>query len=157
MLTQKRKNILVPLVVLGGIMAVACLAKSVSSEPVAAKSLPDAYYSMPSNDSNFSVPQSGSFSTREMFSKMILSVLIVIILGIAAVYASKKFLPKIVNLPGKKIKVIESVALGPHKTLHLVEINNRQFLIGSTLENITKLADVTNPSKDMSDIELEND
>jgi flagellar biosynthetic protein FliO len=155
MMTQKKKNIIVPLMVLGSIMVVACLAKSATNEP-AAKSLPDAYYSIPSNDSNFTVPQSGSFSTREMFNKMILSVLIVIILGIAAVYASKKFLPRIANLQGKKIKVIESVSLGPHKTLHLIEIENHQFLIGTTAENITKLAEVTNSLKDLSDIETEN-
>ena len=78
-----------------------------------------------------------------------LSVVFVLILGVAGVYMTKKFFPNIAKLQGKEIKVIETVHLGPRKSMHLVEIGKRKFLIGSTSENITKLADLTDFSSTM--------
>jgi flagellar biosynthetic protein FliO len=95
------------------------------------------------NDPNFSLSSSNSLGTREMFFKMMLSVLLVVALGAAVIYISKKYLPKITNLPGKKIQIIETTHIGPRKMVHLLKIGNQRFLIGSTNENITKLADVT--------------
>jgi flagellar biogenesis protein FliO len=95
------------------------------------------------NDPNFAVRTDSGFSTREILTKLLLSVLAVGVLGAAAIYVSKKVLPKIGNLPGKRIHIIETVHLGPRKALHLVEVGNQQLLIGSTGEGITKLADVS--------------
>jgi flagellar biosynthetic protein FliO len=95
------------------------------------------------NDPNFSAGSNSSISSSEMFFKLMLSVLLVAVLGAAAIYASKKLLPRITNLPGKKIRIVETVHLGPRKALHLVEIGDQRLLIGSTNENITRLADVT--------------
>ena len=66
----------------------------------------------------------------------------VIILGVAAVYVSKKFLPKLTHASGKRVRVIETVHLGPRKTVHLLQVDDKQLLIGSTSDSITKLADV---------------
>jgi flagellar biosynthetic protein FliO len=81
--------------------------------------------------------------TGEMFFKMMVLVLLVFALGAAAIYVSKRFLPRIANLPGKRIRIIETAHLGHRRTVHLVEIGGRRLLIGSTNENITTLADVT--------------
>lgn len=70
------------------------------------------------------------------------SVLLVIALGIAAIYVSKRLLPKITNAPGREIHVIETVHLGQRKSLHLLKIGNQRILIASTNETITKLADM---------------
>jgi flagellar biosynthetic protein FliO len=70
------------------------------------------------------------------------AVLLVVILGIAAIYISKKLLPKITNTPGKEIRIIETIHLGPRKAVHLIEVSNQRILIGSTNENIMKLADI---------------
>ncbi|MHC4435829.1 MAG: flagellar biosynthetic protein FliO [Planctomycetota bacterium] len=78
----------------------------------------------------------------ELFVKAILAILFVLALFIIAIYVSKKILPKITNLPGKEIRIVETVHLGPRKAVHLLEINNRRFLIGSTNESVTKLADL---------------
>ncbi|MHC4205762.1 MAG: flagellar biosynthetic protein FliO, partial [Planctomycetota bacterium] len=77
-----------------------------------------------------------------LFVKAILAILFVLALFIIAIYISKKILPKITNLPGKEIRIVETVHLGPRKAVHLLEINNRRFLIGSTNESVTKLADL---------------
>ena len=90
-------------------------------------------------------PVGGEFSVRA-----ILAVLLVLALFVTVVYVSKKLLPKITNLPGKEIRIIETVYLGPRKAVHLLEINNRRFLIGSTNENVTKLADLSSDLMDLS-------
>ena len=95
------------------------------------------------NDPNLSAGSVDGLNTRELFFKMMLSVLFVVGLGVAAIYISKKFLPKITNLPGKKVRIVETVGLGQRKAVHLLQIGNRQLLIGSAGESITKLADVT--------------
>lgn len=102
------------------------------------------------NDPDFSSRTNGSASSRELFFKMMLSVLFVVALGAAAIYISKRFLPKITNLPGKKIRIAETVHLGPRRAVHLLEIGDRRLLIGSTNENITSLADLTSGLSDLS-------
>jgi flagellar biosynthetic protein FliO len=77
-------------------------------------------------------------------------VLLVISLGAAVIYLSKKLLPRL-NLPGKRIQVSETVHLGPRKAIHLIKIGKQTLLIGSTNENITKLADVTDQ---LSEVDL---
>ena len=109
------------------------------------------------NDPNFSERQSDSAGSRELFYKMVLSVLLVVALGVAAIYVSKKLLPKITNLPGKEIRIVETVHLGPRKAVHLLEIGDRRFLVGSTNENITKLADITGTLTDLTAQEMNND
>jgi flagellar biosynthetic protein FliO len=85
----------------------------------------------------------GVNAQREFYYKMLLSILVVVVLGTAVIYVSKKLLPKISNLPGKQIRVVETNHLGQRKALHLIKIGSRQLLIGSTNESITMLADVT--------------
>jgi len=95
------------------------------------------------NDPNSSSSTSTGAGTRELFFKMMLSVLLVVGLGAAAIYASRKLMGRITNPPGKRIKVVETAYLGPRKAVHLLRIGDRWILIGSTNENITKLAELT--------------
>jgi len=107
-------------------------------------SLDSKYEYLSTMDSNQSfLPDSNS---SELFYRAMSAVIIVIILGISAIYVTKKLLPKIANTSGKEIQVVETVHLGPRKSIHLIEIGNKRFLIGSTSENISKLADLTNSS-----------
>lgn len=88
----------------------------------------------------FKTETDGSIS--DALHRMMLAVFIVILLGVAAVFASKKLLPKISHAQGKKIKVIETIHLGPRKTVHLLEVGGQQILVGSTHDRITKLAEI---------------
>jgi len=101
------------------------------------------------NDSNVATQPDDIHTTSELFFKMMLSVLLIVVLGAGAIYVSKKFGVRISNLPGKKIHVIETVSLGPRKAVHLLKIGNQGLLIGSTTESITKLADVTDVLSEM--------
>jgi flagellar biosynthetic protein FliO len=85
----------------------------------------------------------GDFGTRELFFKTMLAVLLVAGLGAAAIYASRKLLPRISNVAGREIRIVETAHLGPRKAVHLVKIGNQRLLIGSTSERITMLAHLT--------------
>lgn len=87
----------------------------------------------------------------ELFYKMLLSVVLVIALGSAVIYISKKVLPRFTNLPGKQIRVIETTHIAPRKGLHLVQVGIRRLLIASTNEQITMLADVTESATNFAD------
>lgn len=78
--------------------------------------------------------------------RMLIAVFVVVILGVAAMYTSKKVLPKFAKIQGKKIKVTETLHLGSRKMLYLVEIEGRRLLIGSTADRISTLADFIEPS-----------
>lgn len=91
----------------------------------------------------------------ELYSKALLAVLFVVVLGIAAVYVSKKLLPKLSNIPGKEIHIVETVHLGPRKAVHLLEIGGRRYLIGSTNEKINTLADLNSTPMNQSALETD--
>jgi flagellar biosynthetic protein FliO len=94
-------------------------------------------------DLNFSDRSDYRTGNGEIFLRAMLAVLFVAVLGVAAMYVSKRFLPRITRLPGKEIRIVETVHIGPRRAVHLIEIGDRRILIGSTNENVTKLADVT--------------
>jgi len=79
---------------------------------------------------------------RELFFKMMLSVLLVIVLGVAAIYICRKLLPGITNPLKGQIRILETVHLGRNCAVHLIGIGNQQLLIGSTNEGITMLAEL---------------
>jgi flagellar biogenesis protein FliO len=128
-------------VALGGSALMIGAAKTSAAKMRAGKSNPTAG-SLFANDPNF-LAKGDNVSTKELFSKTIIAVLLVIALGAAAIYTSKKLLPRITNLPTKEIRVIETTHLGPRKMLHLIRIGNQEILIGSTNERITMLANVS--------------
>jgi flagellar biosynthetic protein FliO len=102
--------------------------------------------------------QSGNLSLggKELFFKMMLSVLVVVALGVGALYLSKKVLPNVTKACGKEIRVVETTYLGPRKALHLVEIGGQRLLIGSTNESIATLAHVGDTWLDLSKQEIDH-
>ena len=95
------------------------------------------------SDFDIDIGDDGDLGIREASIKLTFAVLMVIVLGGAVIYLSKKILPKLSSMSGKTIQVVETVHLGPRKSVHLLKIGDKQILIGSTNENITKLADIS--------------
>ena len=155
------KRTLVPLIAiaLGSCLLVVCLDKPVAGRAEVEKPALDAAEaeeetgrqgeSVFGNDPNFA-GKLGYNPGGGIYYRMMLAVLIVVVLGAAAIYVSKKLLPRITNLPGKEIRVVETVHLGPKKAVHVLEVGSRRLLIGSTSENVTKLADITSDLADFS-------
>jgi len=128
-------------VILGIAVLVVCTFQSAAVEPK--KALFNNSDSVFAKDANSSIMPTEEPSTMELFYKMMFSVLLVVVLGAAAIYISKKYGARITNLPGKKVRIIETVHLGPRRAIHLLKAGNKQLLISSTTESITRLADVT--------------
>lgn len=95
------------------------------------------------NDPGFQKESPYSLDRQELFYRTMVAIVFVIALGAAAIYVSKRLLPKIARLPGKEIRIVETVHLGPRKAVHLLQIGHRRFLIGSANESVTKLADLS--------------
>ncbi len=94
-------------------------------------------------DSNSVLDTDNSLDTGELFLKMMGAMALIIALGVGLVYVSRRFLPKVGSVPGRRIQIAETVPLGAKKALHLVEVGGRKVLIGSTAEKITMLADIS--------------
>lgn len=156
MAAYKKKIVasLVTIAVCSGVLVV-CSAKSATGGTESEKANFTAG-SLFAGDPNFSKASGSSSGNKELFFKMMLSVLLVVALGVAAIYVSRKLLPGITNLPGKEISIVETVHIGPRKTVHLLKIGNQWLLIGSTGENITKLADVTDALADVPTQEIDS-
>ena len=99
-----------------------------------------------SKDFNFDKGSGQDLDVSKALHRMLIAVFVVIALGTAALYASKKVLPKFAKIQGKKIRVTETLHLGSRKMLYLIEIEGRQLLVGSTGDRITTLADFIEPS-----------
>lgn len=102
------------------------------------------------NDPN-SPPLTGfDLDNGGLFLRMMLSVGIVIGLGVAAVFLSRRVLPRMANAAGREIRIIETTGLGPRRALHLVEVGNQRLLIASTAESITMLTPLYDAPLDAS-------
>ncbi|MDT8303699.1 MAG: flagellar biosynthetic protein FliO [Sedimentisphaerales bacterium] len=108
------------------------------------------------NDPDFLTNSNNGSGILELFFKFMVSILFLVALGVGSIYVSKRFLPKITKLSGKEIRIAETVHLGPRKAVHLLEIGERRFLIGSTNESITRLADLTSVLTELSMQEIDN-
>ena len=80
--------------------------------------------------------------TRELILKTLGSLVLVIGLGLVVAYVLRRIGPRLCQIPGRQIRVIETTALGPKKALHIVEVGRQRFLIGSTPDQVTMLAPI---------------
>jgi len=117
------------------------------SAPVDKSGTPETFFTQ---DTDLTGGSGFAGGNGELFLRAMLAVLFVIVLGVGAIYVSRRLLPRIINAPGKKIRVVETAHLGPKKAVHMIEVGNRRFLLGSTAEHITKLADITDDLIDLS-------
>ena len=148
------------LLIAGGLLTVnllcpaALLAAGLQADTKAGPDTEQKDINLSSQSDSAGSPQAGTAAVSkaegEIFYKMLVSVIVVIALGVAVVYVSKKVLPRFTNLPGKQIRVIETTHIAPRKGLHLVQVGSRRLLIASTNEQITMLADVTDSAGDFA-------
>jgi len=93
-------------------------------------------------DSNLTFGTDQQFDTSGMFWRMMLAVILVLALGIAAFYVSRKLGGRIINLPSRQIRLVETFYLGSRKSLHLIKAGDKNILIGTTQTTITTIADL---------------
>jgi len=91
---------------------------------------------------------SGTFDTSDALKSLARAILVVMIIGAAAIYVAKKVMPKVNAVMGKEMKIVESLSLGSRKQVYIVKVGSRKLLIGGGADSITYLADVTDAVKE---------
>lgn len=148
---RKMTTLLVALVIGGGLVGWGAHSPQSDEATPAHSPTQESYLS----DSDLTQQPGLGLDNGKLFLKMIGSIVLVVALAVAALYVSKKVLPKVTNAAGKEIRVMETAYLGPRKALHLVAIGNQKLLIGSTNENIATLAHIGEPWLDLSKQEID--
>jgi flagellar biosynthetic protein FliO len=148
MTLNRKKLISLGVIVLTGSFFITCLSAPAADQKA---SPAPSQVVQSSKDSNYPFITGDRLNTGELFYKMTFAVLLVIVLAIGAAYFSKKLLPKIARFPSKQIKIIETVSLGQHRNLYLVDVAGKKLLIGGTNESINRLADLSDPMADISE------
>jgi len=78
----------------------------------------------------------------EAFWSVLASVVVVLLLGAAGIFVARKVLPRLRASSGRRLAVMESIYLGPRQTVHLLRVGTRRFLLASTRERISMLAEL---------------
>jgi len=80
-------------------------------------------------------------------TELLISLLLVLVLGGIAFVVIKRLLPRLrwgrLVGQGRKIRLIESVGVGPRQQVHLLEVGGRSLLISTSRDGVRMLADVT--------------
>jgi len=133
---------------LAALASLAAPAAAAPNEPLhPASPLPDTVFA---REPNFAFGADRQFDTEGIYWRMMLAVLLVLALGIAAYYVSKKLGGKIVNLPNRQIKLVETLYLGSRKALHLIKVGDKSIIIGTTPTTITRISDLDRDVDDSS-------
>jgi len=83
------------------------------------------------------------YDTGSLLGHSLAAVLVILVLGAAAVFVIKRVLPRLGISQGRRITVLETVYLGPRKSLYMVRVGERTLLVSGTRERLGLLADVT--------------
>jgi flagellar biosynthetic protein FliO len=71
------------------------------------------------------------------------ALVLVLLLGVGAFFAAKRLLPRLRGSSAqRRMRLVETIYLGPKKSLHLVTVAGRQYLVGSGREGLTMLSEV---------------
>jgi flagellar biogenesis protein FliO len=93
-------------------------------------------------DPNVTFGTDQQFETSGMFWRMMLAVLMVLVMGVAAYYMSRRLGGRIINLPSRQIRLVETLYLGSRKALHLIKVGDRSILVATTPTAVTRIADL---------------
>lgn len=87
--------------------------------------------------------ESKRFDSGSLVTQSLAAVLVILVLGAAAIFVVKRVLPRIGIAQGRRINVLETVYLGSRRSLHMVQVGDRTLLVGDTRERLGLLADLT--------------
>jgi len=90
------------------------------------------------------------FDSGSLFAQSLAAVIVILVLGAAAIFVVKRLLPRLGIAQGRRINVLETVYLGSRRSLHMVQAGDRTLLVGDTRDRLGLLADLTG-SVDLDD------
>ena len=100
---------------------------------------------MPEPEPDDDNPGLGSerFDSGSLFAQSVAAVFVILVLGAAAIFVVKRWLPRLGIAQGRRINVLETVYLGSRRSLHMVQVGDRTLLVGDTRDRLGLLADLT--------------
>jgi len=100
----------------------------------------------------FGLSGSGAGDTTALMWQMLATTVVVLAIGVAAIYVTKRLLPRIRGAASKRISVLETAYLGQRKAVHLLQVGSRKLLVASSPEGVVKLDDMTGAFADEYDV-----
>ena len=119
-----------------------------ASGPAAAEEVPT---TLPAGPDLPILPATSDGHTSGALWQMFASMLVILALGAVAIIFIKKVLPRFgLSAPtggggpvrGGQMRIIETMRLGQQRSVHLVEVQGRRYLLGNTQNGITLLAEL---------------
>jgi len=77
--------------------------------------------------------------------QMLASVLLIAVVGVVGYVVAKRVLPRLRRQGAGRLAVEETVHLGPGKSVHLMRVGARTFLVASTKDSVSLLSEVPAP------------
>jgi hypothetical protein len=134
---KRIKTILIALAVLVGIMLLASAGKKDAQPPVcdniAAVQPPPGSNQLTPND----------YGSGGIYFRMLFAIFIVAGMGVAVYWIGKRLRYNAAGGKKGRIEILETAYLAARKTLHIVRVGNKTFLIGSTNDSISSIAEVS--------------
>jgi flagellar biogenesis protein FliO len=122
-----------------GLAAALLLAAVVSAAPDgAAEQVPPR---AADGQANQPIPFRKDDSVGAMAMNVGLGLIVAIGAGVGALYLLRRYLAVVQKAPGRRLRVIETIRLGPKSALFLVELDGRSLLIGQHGETLAVLAE----------------
>ncbi|MEJ5259274.1 MAG: flagellar biosynthetic protein FliO [Anaerohalosphaeraceae bacterium] len=87
---------------------------------------------------------------QNLVRQLLVMTFIVALFGGALWWFVRKYSKGLLVGKGRFITILETIPLGPRKTVHLLEVGHKKLLIGSTPDSIRLLADLTEPDQPSS-------
>ena len=81
-------------------------------------------------------------SNIRIYFRLLFAVFVVAVMVFGVYWMSRRFACKVRGGKTGRIEIIETAYLAARKTLHIVKVGNRTFLIGSTNDSIRSLAEL---------------
>ncbi len=81
-------------------------------------------------------------NTTALYINVFLKTVVVIALIYGAFALYRNFSGNIVSIKEKRMRVVESTQLSPRRTLYLVKVDDRQFLVGGTDQALNLLTEI---------------
>jgi len=78
-----------------------------------------------------------------LLGRMVAYGTVILLLGGAALFVARRYLPRARPAGGRGVRVTDSVYLAPRKQLHVLEVGPQRFLIASCRDSVTMISELT--------------
>lgn len=72
--------------------------------------------------------------------QVLIALAVIVALAAGVLYLMRRFVPAVRS--GRRLQIVESVAVDPRRTLHIVKVGKRHLLVGSTEGSLSLLAEL---------------